>query len=140
MPIRGNFRQFHRLPPQNPYLPLDILRFYGLQIHNSNNWPLDDLLTNRPHGIFFFGDEMDRPLSHKVIVKIEDLDTNKLYAYPSILADAAAMIKAELVDAEQAEIARELMAEIEAVPYAEYDGSFAAEWIYTEDVAADIIN
>jgi hypothetical protein len=83
---------------------------------------------------------MDRPLSHKVIVKIEDLDTNKLYAYPSILADAAAMIKAELVDAEQAEIARELMAEIEAVPYAEYDGSFAAEWIYTEDVAADIIN
>lgn len=112
----------------------------GLQVRKSNNWPLDDLLINRPHGIFFFGEEMDKPLSHKITVDVSDIDTDKLYAYPSILADAAVLIKAGRADEELAKIVKEIMAETEATPYDEYDGSFAAEWIYTEDISAEIIH
>jgi hypothetical protein len=35
--------------------------------------------------------------------------------------------------------AYEFMAQAQAVPFSQFSGQFAAEWIYTSDVAADII-
>jgi hypothetical protein len=104
-----------------------------------------DLNLNRPSGIFFFGEEMDEPLSHKVTVQVANLDTDKLYAFPSMLADAVARLEeGESTFVNQPEewkqALMELAEEIEAVAYADYDGSFAAEWIYTEDIDAELIS
>jgi hypothetical protein len=113
----------------------------GMQV-DRGRWKIDRL--NRPSGIFFFGEEMDHPLSHKVTVRVSDLDTGKLFAFPAMLADAVIRLVVDGTFANQPEewkeALMELAEEIEAVPYDEYDGSFGAEWIYTDDIGAELIS
>jgi hypothetical protein len=119
---------------------VESIKATGLQA-NHGGWELDHLMPHRPAGIFLFGAEMDSPLSHKITVQVADLDTNKLYAYPSALADAMAMIAEGRIDEKSPEYAAliEIAAETEPVRYDEYSGEFAAEWIYTDDIDAEII-
>ena len=112
----------------------------GLLVEKGNNWErINDQIPNRPRGIFFWGEDDPRMLSNRLEIAIADLDTDKLYAFPAALADAVAQVNAGIYKGEIAEAILAVAAEFEAVPYAEFAGEFAAEWIYTEDVAVDFI-
>lgn len=119
---------------------IDIIKEHGFESKNNpNRWAeLNEFIPNRPIGVFFWGPEMEdikADIWH-LRVPVSKLDTDKLFAFPSALAmaaDAAAMGK-ELVNG-----AVEAMKLAHAVPYAEYGGEFAAEWIYTGDISPEDI-
>ena len=119
---------------------LDKIKAEGLKA-NYGGWALEGIIPNRPCGIFFFGEEMDHPLAHKVTARVADLDTDKLFAFPAALADAAAMIAEGHIDESVAEYdaLTEIMSATKAVNYADYDGSFAAEWIYTGNIEPEAL-
>lgn len=112
----------------------------GLIVNKSNNWErINSQIPNRPRGIFFWGEDDPRMLSNRIEVAISDLDTNKLFAFPASLADAVAQANAGIYQGKIAKAILALAAEFEAVPYAEFNGEFAPEWIYTDDISTDLI-
>ena len=116
---------------------IDAVRQGGLQVRQG--WiTINEMLPNRPLGVFFWGEEMAERghLDSRIQVNVSDLDTNKLFAFPSELAGAA---NAKCCGSELVEEALKAMAMAQPVPFSEYRGTFAAEWIYTDEVSANII-
>lgn len=104
-----------------------LVRVEGLKA--QNRFELESYLPHRPGGVYFWN---AAEMPGDVEVEVASLDTSRLYAFPSMLAMAAnhaGVYGAERIEAAVLEVA----AEFEPVPYAEYDGSFAAEWIYATD-------
>lgn len=97
----------------------------------QNNWDLSDIIPLRPSGVFLWGEEMEARSIWHIKIRIEDIDTSKLFAFPSVLACAAA--EAYAYDPEDIEELKDAP----AIPYAEYRGTFAAEWIYTGAIAPE---
>ncbi len=119
------------------FADVELVKVTGLQVRQG--WiTINEMLPNRPLGIFFWGEEMAKRghIDSRIQVAVADIDTDKLFAFPTELAYAANQkcCGAELVDK-----AIEVMALAKAVPYSEYRGTFAAEWIYTAEVPASII-
>ncbi|MFZ1769140.1 MAG: hypothetical protein WAU00_08085 [Caldilinea sp.] len=116
---------------------VEAVRSGGLQVRQG--WTsINEMLPNRPLGVFFWGEEMAEHghLDSRIQVSVTDLDTDKLFAFPSELAQAA---DAKCCGRELIAEAIEVMALAQPVPYSEYLGTFAAEWIYTEEVPSTII-
>jgi hypothetical protein len=113
----------------------ELIKSDGFKLSNNpNRWTdINEVIPNRPKGLFFWGPEQPRG---RIRVRVADLDTSKLWAFPAELANAAnqAVVGYEMIDG-----ALDAMQEAKAVPFAKYDGSFAAEWIYTGDIAPEII-
>jgi len=120
----------------------DIMRVVenGLQADYSNWEAIDELVPKRPQGNFFWGEEFKRKESPFIVsVKIGDLDTSKLFAFPR----QAAFIAYEIINGYESNYeigCREALKQIEAIPYDEYRCEFSAEWIYTENIPPSIIN
>jgi hypothetical protein len=94
--------------------------------HSSS---LHSLLVQRPQGVRFWA-KGDKP--GDVEVAVSDLDTLKLWAYPRLLVELAERI---IVYGDEPDPALlEVMATFQPLPYEAYDGSFAAEWVYTDEV------
>jgi len=110
----------------------------GLQANRGKWTDIDELLPSRPKGIFFWGeDNIKVRTSDLVSLDTSDLDTDKLYAFPAEAAQVAdmAICGYELVPA-----AYDFMAEARAVPFSEFKGQFAAEWIYTSDIPGSVLS
>lgn len=102
-----------------------------------NRWKgINERIPNRPEGIFFWGEEMaDRGFKPaRVQVNVSELDTDKLWAFPVDFAYAADQIEA---GQQGVEGLQDALAAAQPVPYADYDGSFAAEWIYELPVPSE---
>ncbi len=115
---------------------VEAVKATGLQVRQG--WStINEMLPNRPMGVFFWGEEMAERghLDSRIQVSVSDLDANQLYAFPSELAYAA---NQKCCGAELVEAAIEVMALAMPVPYSNYRGTFAAEWIYTSEVPANI--
>lgn len=117
---------------------VENVRSSGLQSAFGGWTDVSELLPNRPQGVFFWGEEMANhgSLSVRVQIEVADLDTSKLFAFPSELAVAADRM---ICGYELVEGVAEAMKLAQPVAYADYDGTFAAEWIYTEDIEASKI-
>lgn len=107
----------------------------GLQANHSDWSDVSEFIPNRPQGNFFWGEDKAQPGNgNQIRVEIEDLDTSKLWAFPSMAAFAAD----ELVKgSEGIDGLAEALKEIQPVKYEDYSGEFHAEWIYTADVAVE---
>lgn len=128
---------YHSIGMQGFESHLGMIQSNGLQIENNpSDWAdIDAILPNRPHGTFFWG-ENNKPATWTLRIRIEALDTSKLFAFPAALAHAAWEMTqgAELIDG-----AVGALAQAHAVPFAEYNGEFPAEFIYTGDIPSDLI-
>lgn len=100
---------------------------------------IDKILPLRPKGSFFWGEEMSRNAT--LSVNVADLDTTRLWAFPAIAASTADQVAAGFYndDPESKALLVEVFAQVHPVSWADYDGSFAAEWIYTADIPANLI-
>jgi hypothetical protein len=109
----------------------------GLQANHGGWADINELLPNRPKGIFFWDDDNKGiALSDRIVVDTADLDTDHLYAFS---AEAAQVADLALSGYELLPGAYEFMAQAQAIPFSQFNGQFAAEWIYTDDVSAKII-
>jgi hypothetical protein len=106
----------------------------GLKPENHSS-SLASLLVQRPEGIRFWA-KGDKP--GDVEVAVTDLDISKLWAYPRLLVELAERITVHGDELDPAMV--EVMAAFQPVPYAEYDGSFAAQWIYTDEIPAQFLD
>lgn len=116
---------------------VEAVRETGLQVRPG--WiTINEMLPNRPLGVFFWGEEMAERghMDSRIQVAVADIDTDHLFAFPTELAHAA---NQKCCGAELVQEAIEVMALAKPVPYIEYRGTFAAEWIYTDEVPASII-
>lgn len=119
------------------FADVELVKVTGLQVRQG--WiTINEMLPNRPLGIFFWGEEMAERghLDSRIQVAVANIDTSKLFAFPSELAQAA---NAKCCGAELIGEAIEAMALAQPVAYSEYRGTFAAEWIYADEVPASII-
>ncbi len=109
-------------------------------LKSLNRWSdINEFLPLRPQGVFFWGPEnAGLPGFDRVTVQVADLDTSKLWAFPAEWANIAN----DVVICGRGlygEAMIEAMAKAEAVPFAEYDGSFAAEYVYEGDIPAALL-
>ncbi len=106
---------------------------------------INEILPLRPQGNFFWGEEMSGHCQMNVQVK--DLDISKLFAFPSALAIEADELVVTFMHKdrhsqaaiEEAIEMKKALQECEAIPYSQYTGQFAAEWIYIEDIPAELL-
>ena len=120
----------------DPYQVRDV-RTNGLQADYGDWEGISELIPNRPKGNFFWGeDKVQTENENQVRVEVSDLDTSKLWAFPSVAADAADQLASghALIGG-----TAEALLEIEPVNYDDYAGQFHAEWIYTDDIAANLL-
>jgi hypothetical protein len=123
-----------KVPPEST---VQNVRRGGLQSSHGGWRDVSRFVPNRPEGIFFWGEEMsERPGFNRVQVNVSDLDIDYLYAFPAELSGAAnhAATGKRMIPG-----AIEAMEAAEAIPFSEYDGQFAAEFIYTKDIPADVL-
>jgi len=115
----------------------------GLQANRGQWVRINELLPQRPQGIFFWGrDNIERDIefgitADLVSVDSDDLDTSKLWAFP---ADAAYAANLATEGQELIPEAYDFMAQAKPVPFSEFQNQFAAEWIYTENIPGSIIS
>lgn len=105
---------------------------------NYGDWESNSkFVPNRPKGNFLWGEEKFLPESYsQVKVDVRELDTTKLWAFPSM----AAWLADELAKGvEVVNGAVEALEQIHPVPYDDYNGEFHAEWIYTDDISPKIL-
>lgn len=100
---------------------------------------INEFLPLRPQGVFFWGPEnAGYPGFERVAVQVADLDVSKLWAFPAewaTIANDMAICGRDIYG----EAMIEAMAMAMAIPFAEYDGSFAAEYIYQGDIPAALL-
>jgi len=108
----------------------------GLQADHSDWSDVSDFVPNRPKGNFFWGEENVIGTTGLVQVNVSDLDTSKLWAFPALAAKVADMCATgrDVIDG-----AEEALKRINPVSFEDFDGSFAAEWIYTENIDAVLL-
>lgn len=110
-----------------------------------NRWEdINALLPQRPRGVFFWNADEDAATpAFPRYIDVADLDEEKLFAFPSlaaVTADKLVVLGAktetlgEFLDADGIKLMNS-----RPVPYADYDGSFAAEWIYAGNVPAYLL-
>lgn len=113
---------------------------------NHSQWnDINGILPLRPQGNFFWGEEMSGHC--QLQVRVADLDSSKLFAFPSALAIEADELVVTFMYKDrrskeaikEAEMIKEVLQKCEAIPYSEYKGQFAAEWIYTEDIPSELL-
>lgn len=124
---------FHTINGENKISEL------GLLVSFSSWSDIDEILPLRPKGNFFWGEEMSRNAT--LSVSVSDLDTARLWAFPAIAASTADEVASGFFndDPESKALLIEVFSQVHPVSWADYDGSFAAEWIYTADVPANLI-
>ena len=110
----------------------------GLQADYGDWSDVSQFIPNRPQGNFFWGeDKAQDDNGNQIRVEVADLDTSKLWAFPSMAAFAAD----ELAKGnEGVEGLQEALLEIEPVNYEDYTGQFHAEWIYEGDIEAGLLS
>ncbi|GAB6138364.1 hypothetical protein [Halanaerobaculum tunisiense] len=108
----------------------------GLKVaHPRSTTNIIDQKTQRPTGIYFWG----QPIKDQVhiAVDISELKLTKLYAFPHQIADTILEIQENYLVTDQfwqqlKEIAR-------PIPFADYQGQFRAEFIYTSDIPPSLL-
>lgn len=120
----------------------------GDMLANYSQWDdINEFIPLRPQGNFFWGEEMAEPKHCQIKVFVNNLDTDFLYAFPSALAQEAdelvvmfRNIERKSPEArEELEAMRDALACCQPVPYDKYEGQFAAEWIYSQDIPFEFI-
>ena len=110
----------------------------GLQADFSDWSDVSRFIPKRPKGNFFWGEDKAQPDNgNQVRVEVSDLDTSKLWAFPSMAAFAADEMSKGI---EGVEGLLEALLEIGPISYEDYDGQFHAEWIYTGSVDARLLS
>lgn len=133
---------FHSIQKGNP----EAVKTTGLQANFSEWADINAILVNRPKGLFFWGEEM-AIYGYDVSVDVAALDRSKLFAFPSAVAIAANEIAMLLANRERRtaeEITKlktqsAILAECQAIQIDEFQGQFAAEYIYCGDISADLL-
>jgi hypothetical protein len=116
----------------------------GDMIAKYSQWEdINEILPLRPKGNFFWGPEMSQGC--RISVKVSELDPAKLFVFPSVLAQKADELvvvfqyrdRRSQEELEEMEALKRVLQKCQAVPFSEYHGQFAPEYIYTEDIPAE---
>lgn len=116
----------------------EFVKENGMEVREG--WSdINELIPNRPKGIFFWGPEMKNNGNQgvRIEVDINKIDTNKLWAFPSELAQVADGMAS---GHEYVSGMREALQMAKPIPYAKYTGRFAPEWIYTDNIDSNQIS
>lgn len=102
---------------------------------------INQILTARPKGAFFFSADQEKCFSmgaYEVLVNVSDLDTSKLFAFPAVFSETAERIVIEGKSIIDADVLHSL-SNAPAINYEDYKGTFVAEWIYCGDIPGHLI-
>lgn len=110
----------------------------GMKLSNAEKFAwadINEIIPNRPVGIFFWGEDNERAIRlADIVVDTDDIDTGKLFGFPAAYASAA---NAYVSGAELVEGALELLANAQPVSFRDWDGTTLMEWVYVGDIPAD---
>ncbi len=133
-------RLYHFIKDKKPKLiktELQRIKEEGLKKTNNprNTTRFIDKKVNRPQGIYFW----DQPISKEVHieVKVNRLNPNKLYAFPHPIADNILKIDEKYIASN--EFWNRLKEIAIAIPFKEYQGQFQSEYIYTDNIPAQVL-
>lgn len=113
----------------------DDIRSHGMSVADaiSHRWAdIDNVVPNRPRGIFFWGEDLAHP-GWDLVVDTDGLDTTLLFGFPAEYAEIANEV-ASIGPHILRPGALEVLASAQPIAFADWDGVLPVEWIYTGDI------
>ncbi|MCK8826950.1 hypothetical protein MWH25_04200 [Natroniella acetigena] len=130
---------YHFIKEEQPKLiteALNKIKQEGLKVARPRNTTkFIDQKVQRPVGIYFWS----QPILEEVYITVDinRLNPTKLYAFPHLIADTILEIKKKYI------VNHQFWAKLKeiayTIPFAEYQGQFRAEFIYTADIPAKLL-